>query len=117
VRESDGSPRLLTMRQINKPADPIRISPTMPSEEMRKAQETTTQAAKVLEEIQKAEATFFITDVDLALTFTRICGDAAKFRLSSIYDKCVSVSAPEKLLICKKVPYNKRTMNSGMQVF
>jgi hypothetical protein len=50
----------------------------MPNEHMRKAQETTTQQLKVLEEIEKAGAMFFITDLELALTLTRIAGDAAE---------------------------------------
>jgi hypothetical protein len=45
---------------------------------MRKAQETTTQAPKVFDEIQKAGAMFLITDLNLALTFARIAGDAAE---------------------------------------
>ena len=50
----------------------------MPKKRIGKKQNAVTRAARRLDQIERTGATFFITDLDLAMTLTHVAGDAAK---------------------------------------
>lgn len=50
----------------------------MPNEEIDEGQNTIGRQASILEQVEKTGATFLITDLDLAMTLTRIASDAAE---------------------------------------
>jgi len=50
----------------------------MPNERIRDTKEVLTRARQTLERIEKTGATFFLTDLDMAMTLTRIASDAPK---------------------------------------
>jgi hypothetical protein len=65
--------------EICKPSDPLCIYPVMPDEQIRKkTQEAMTRVGETLERIEQTGTTFFLTDLDLAITMTRIASDAPK---------------------------------------
>jgi hypothetical protein len=66
------------VRHIGKQASRLHLNSAMRNEGIRNTKEVLTRACQRLERIEKTGATFFLTDLDMGMTLTRIASDASK---------------------------------------